>query len=142
MPIQTRKATDRDADAIAALLGQLGYPTSPEDAVRRMARLARDPGSRALVAELDGKVVGVATLYIRHLLTVDAPLARLASMVVDETVRSQGVGELLVLAVEAIAREAGCDRMEITSNAKRTRAHAFYLRLGYEERPKRFIKPL
>jgi N-acetylglutamate synthase-like GNAT family acetyltransferase len=142
VPVHTREATDRDAGAIAALLGQLGYPSSREDVVRRMTRMAAEPGGHALVAELDGAVVGLATVYIRHLITLDAPLARLASMVVDETVRSQGVGEQLVRAAEAIARAAGCDRMEVTSNAKRTRAHAFYFRLGYEERPKRFIKPL
>ena len=142
MPIQTRDATDRDAEAIAALLGQLGYPTTPQDVIRRMSRTASELGQRVLVAELDGEVVGVASLYVRHLLTLDAPLARLASMVVGEGRRSQGIGERLVLAAEAIAREAGCDRMEVTSNEKRTRAHAFYRRLGYEERPKRFIKPL
>lgn len=142
MPIQTREATERDAEAIAALLGQLGYPSSPEDVVRRMTRMASEPGGRALVAELDGRVVGLATLYIRHLITLDAPLARLASMVIAEPQRSQGIGELLVRAAEAAAREAGCDRMEVTSNEKRARAHAFYRRLGYEERPKRFVKPL
>ncbi len=33
-------------------------------------------------------------------------------------------------------------QIEVTSAAHRARAHSFYERLGYEERPKRFIKRL
>lgn len=104
--------------------------------------MAGEPGHTILVAELAGTVVGVATVFVRHLLSVDAPLGRISSLVVADAKRSQGVGNRLVMAAEAIAREAGCDRIEVTSAERRTRAHAFYRRLGYEERPHRFIKHL
>ena len=127
---------------MANLLGQLGYPSTGEAVIARLARLADETGNHVLVAELDDHVVGLATVYIRHLLTTDAPLARIASMVVDDAQRSRGVGNQLILAAEVIAREAGCDRVEVTSAERRTRAHAFYRRLGYEDRPHRFVKKL
>ena len=39
-------------------------------------------------------------------------------------------------------RAAGCGLVEVTSNAKRLRAHAFYERLGYERTSHRFAKQL
>jgi GNAT superfamily N-acetyltransferase len=141
-PIQIRPFASGDADAVAKLLVQLGYPSMPGDVTARIERMASEVGHQILVAEIAGSVVGVVTVYVRHLLSVDAPLGRIAAMVVDDARRSQGVGSKLVQAAEAIARDAGCNRMEVTSAERRTRAHAFYRRLGYEVRPLRFIKHL
>jgi GNAT superfamily N-acetyltransferase len=137
-----RRATTADATRVAELLSQLGYPTTPEQALARLDRLATEPGQTVLVAEVDGAVVGLATVFIRHLINADAPLARIASMIVDDAWRSRGIGAELVAAAEAIARDAGCERVEVTSAEDRTRAHAFYRRLGYSERPRRFVKHL
>jgi hypothetical protein len=43
---------------------------------------------------------------------------------------------------EQLARERGCDRMEVHCHSRRVRAHAFYGRQGYEESPKYLIKKL
>ena len=140
--MEIRAAQQPDAAQIAKLLGQLGYAATAEQVVARMARMAAEPGQHVLVAEVDGKVVGLTTLHIRHVISYDAPFARIASVVVDDGVRSQGIGGRLIDAVEAIARQAGCERIEVTSGAHRTRAHEFYLRRGYAEFPRRFIKTL
>lgn len=142
MTIQIRNAASGDADAVAKLLVQLGYPSTPADVTARLDRLTSEGGHQVLVAEIDGTVVGVVTVFVRHLLSLDAPLGRIAAMVVDDARRSQGIGGKLVEAAEAIARAAGCDRIEVTSAERRTRAHDFYRRLGYEDRPVRFIKRL
>lgn len=137
-----RRFKDEDVDAVAALLSQLGYPTTPEQLIARLPRMTSEPGYHILVADVDGCVVGLTTVFIRHLINADAPLARIASMIVDEAWRSRGIGGELVAAAEAIARDAGCERIEVTSAEERTRAHEFYRRLGYNERPRRFIKYL
>ena len=142
MTIQIRNVSSGDADAVAKLLVQLGYPSTPADVTARLERMASEGGHQVLVAEIDGAVVGVVTVFVRHLLSLDAPLGRIAAMVVDDARRSQGIGQRLVEAAEAIARGAGCDRIEVTSAERRTRAHEFYRRLGYEDRPVRFIKRL
>ena len=48
----------------------------------------------------------------------------------------------MIEAVESVFRDWGCGRVEITSGATRETAHRFYVRAGYSEQPKRFIKLL
>ena len=140
--MEIRAAHTTDAPRIADLLGQLGYPSTAQQVENRVANMATESGQHILVAELGGDVVGLATVHIRHVISSDAPIARIASVVVTDSVRSQGIGGRLIEAVEQIAREAGCERIEVTSATRRTRAHEFYLRRGYAEFPRRFIKML
>ena len=137
-----REARDSDAVAIASLLGELGFPTDAAAVPRRLERMCAEGGQWALVAERDGQVLGTATVMVRHMLSRDAPSGRVTTVVVSEAARSQGIGGALLARAEEICREAGCGALEVTSAAQRTRAHEFYLRLGFEDRPKRFIKQL
>jgi GNAT superfamily N-acetyltransferase len=52
-------------------------------------------------------------------------------MVVDEAHRGQRIGEDLVRHAESLARAAGCYKLTLTSNKRRTDAHRFYERLGF-----------
>ena len=106
----------------------------------RLARLNEGGSARALVATQDGDVVGLATIHLRHALNHAAPLAQLSLLVVDERVRSQGVGRVLVAAAEAWARERGCHRMIVTTALNRSDAHAFYERIGYAHTGRRYGK--
>jgi GNAT superfamily N-acetyltransferase len=63
-------------------------------------------------------------------------------LVVAESERGGGVGTLLVAAAEERLRALGCGLIEVTSNMKRMRAHAFYERLGFERTSYRFGKTL
>lgn len=137
-----REARDEDADAIALLLGELGYPTTADAVPPRLANMRRDGGQWTLIAEADGTVVGMATIVIRHVINRDEPFGRLASVVVKDEWRSHGIGAALLARTEEICRAAGCSAIEVTSADRRTRAHDFYRRLGFEERPRRFIKQL
>lgn len=142
MDVTIREARDSDAEAIASLLGELGYPTDATAVPRRLERMRAEGGQWALVAERDGKVVGTATVMVRHTISRDAASGRVTTVVVSEAARSQGIGSALLARAEEICREAGCSALEVTSAEHRTRAHEFYLRLGFEERRKRFIKLL
>lgn len=137
-----RLAAAGDSEAVAELLAQLGYPARPTQVTARLARMLAEPGQSALVATEQGRVVGLATVIVRHVLVDDAPFARLAALVVAEGERGRGVGRALVAAAEQIARTAGCSLMEVTSGDHRPAAHAFYRALGFEERPRRFLKRL
>src|SRR4051812_43999360 len=124
-----REATDTDAEAIASLLGELGYPTDSRRVPERLARMRAEAGQTTLVAELEGSVVGMATIIVRHVISGDAPFGRLASVAVLDDWRGRGIGSALVARVEEICRAAGCEVMEVTSAMHRERAHDFYRRL-------------
>jgi GNAT superfamily N-acetyltransferase len=124
------------------MLTQLGYPTEASAVPGRLARMRVETGQHILVAEIDGQVVGTATVIVRHLITRESPLGRLASVVVLDGRRSQGIGGALVDEAERICRDAGCGVIEVTSAGYRDRAHEFYRRRGYVAKPERFIKEL
>jgi GNAT superfamily N-acetyltransferase len=136
-----RDAAPDDAAAIAALLGQLGYPTDTAAVTARLERL-RIVGDRVVVADVDGTVAGLAHLQVSPAIEHERPVAKLAALVVDESRRGQGVGRELVDAVEAEARVRGCTLLYLTTAARRADAHEFYRRVGLEETGKRFAKTL
>jgi GNAT superfamily N-acetyltransferase len=97
-------------------------------------------GGGVYVAEMDGAVVGFAALQVVPLLERERPLCRLTALVVDEEARRSGLGRALLERVEDEARRLGCERLEVTSSARREDTRAFYGRLGFEEPPRRFLK--
>jgi GNAT superfamily N-acetyltransferase len=121
-----------DADALAALFGELGYPVEPELAWARVERLAREVRATALVAEDARAPVGLASCVVG----VRAPgyvaddVAEITVLVVAERARRRGVGRALVEAVAAWARGRGCWRLTVAPGG-REEARAFYERLGF-----------
>jgi N-acetylglutamate synthase-like GNAT family acetyltransferase len=137
-----RDARAEDAEALAELIGQLGYPTTAEAVARRVAQLQASDADRVVVAELDGEIVGLASLHVSLSVEYDEPAAKLSAIVVDESHRRRRIGEALVAAMEAEARERGCCLIFLTTASRRADAHDFYRRLGFEETGFRFAKPL
>jgi N-acetylglutamate synthase-like GNAT family acetyltransferase len=136
--VNVRPAAAGDAAAIATLLEQLGYPASVELVRARLDRL----DAEALVAEDAGAVVGLAAVQIMHVLEHDAPVGRLTALVVREDARRRGVARALLSAVETRARDAGCERLHVTSAERRADAHEAYLALGFARTGLRFGKAL
>lgn len=136
-----RAPRDDDADAIAPLLGQLGYPSTPQQVRTRLQALRGDePSSVMWVAELDGVVVGVATARQFPGIHLSEPVAWLTVLVVDERVRGRGVGRRLVTEAEQWARASGAKRLSLTSAVHRKEAHQFYINLGYQQTGVRLAK--
>lgn len=88
-------------------------------------------GCNVYVAEIDGQVVGTFVLYILPNMTRHGrPAAMLENIVVDEANRGQGIGRVMLEHARDLAQAAGCYKLSLTSNAKRTAAHDFYRRCG------------
>ena len=96
-----------------------------------LEEISNTPGCAVLVAEADGEVVGTCQLIVfRHLQARGGRCAEIESMHVHPDHRGRGIGtQLLASAVEA-ARQAGCYRIQLTSNRQRPDAHRFYEREG------------
>ena len=76
-------------------------------------------------------IIGWAHVSVTPLLEVDRR-AELNGLIVDERVRSRGVGALLLAAAEKWAKTMRCVGVSVRSNVLRERAHEFYTRQGYE----------
>jgi GNAT superfamily N-acetyltransferase len=130
-PISIRPARREDAAALASLSGQLGYAASPQEIESRLARILSDRDHLVLIAESAGQPVG----WIHGAIVEAMESGRsveIMGLVVEEQRRGAGVGRALLAHVEAWAREKGETKVTLRSNVIRTRAHAFYQRLGYE----------
>jgi GNAT superfamily N-acetyltransferase len=128
--IEIREMRDADVAEGAALAGQLGYPSEELDFARRFRGLSGSPDQGLFVAELEGRVVGMAQVYLHRTLCTEAR-AEVTGVVVEETSRGQGIGRLLIARAEEWARDRGVELVKLSSNIERSRAHEFYARLGY-----------
>jgi GNAT superfamily N-acetyltransferase len=143
MDVEIRDAVDTDAEALAPLMEQLTHkPATPEQIGTRLRRLATTGVDRVLVAEVEGRVVGVAGVTYAWLFHADAPTARLMSIVVDDSWRGKGIGRRLVEASIEQARAWSCDRLELTSRLERAEAHSFYESVGFTHVSKKFQMPV
>jgi ribosomal protein S18 acetylase RimI-like enzyme len=133
-----RDARPKDVETLVTLIGTLGYEvTAPE--LRKRSALLKKAGHHILVADQSG-VIGLLTTSVTQVIHRPRPVGRISMMVVAEAARGHGVGAALVAEAEARLAAAGCGLVEVTSNTKRLRAHAFYERLGYERTSYRFAK--
>ena len=149
MNVIVREAEASDLTASVPLLAQL----DPDDPRREDTALADvyhaayarmiDAGTKILVVESEGSIVGTLALYILpNISHRGSPFALVENVVVDESHRGKGYGKLLMDHAEKMASEAGCYKIVLTSNAQRTDAHRFYDSLGYQRSHQGFRKNL
>jgi GNAT superfamily N-acetyltransferase len=136
--LDIRPARRSDLPALIALLQQLSLDDPREDPAALSSYEAAfhdiESGGRqtVLVAEDYGVVVGTASfIVIPNLSHVGRPYAVVEDVVVDASRRSRGIGEALMLRTVELAKAAGCYKLVLTSNRRRTDAHRFYERLGF-----------
>lgn len=137
-----REGTVTDAHILAQLLGDLDYPNTPEAIAERVAKMAANPDSRLLVAEVEGKAVGFISLHFIAQIALAGEFCRISYLCVSDQCRGGGIGQKLLDEAEKLAATRGCDRMEVHSHTRRVRAHQFYARAQYEESPKYLLKKL
>ncbi len=95
-----------------------------------------------LLADVDGEACGLISLYTLYSLAHGAELARITALVVAPEHCRHGIGRLLLREVELLSRRHRVHRIEVTSNAQREGAHAFYRGCGYACGSLRFVKML
>ena len=130
--VPIRLAQPNDAEQMARLCTQLGYPATEGQIQQRLAHLLVENDHALYVAQRPGgPLLGWVHVY-RCLLVHTDPEAQIGGLVVDEAVRRSGAGHRLMQAAEQWAREHKCWAMYLRSNSIRKEAHRFYERIGYE----------
>jgi GNAT superfamily N-acetyltransferase len=139
--LKIRDAKPSDAPRLVKLIHELGHEID-EKRVRKNLAALKKTGETPLVATLDKQVVGMCGVGRRVVIHRPAPLGRITALVVTRDAQDHGIGRMLVEAAENWMRKEGCQLVEVTSNDRRTAAHAFYRHLGYERSSIRFFKKL
>ena len=136
-----REARRDDASALLKLISELGFGVDLAGVAERITRLATS-GEPVLVADHNGAAVGMLNWHVMHTIHRAQPIGRIVALVVAEHRRGHGIGRMLVEHAERRMTEAGCQKIEVTSNLRLTDAHRFYERLGLERSSYRFAKDL
>jgi GNAT superfamily N-acetyltransferase len=145
-PLATRAAVREagagDIQAVAAavesLLVELGGRKPEREELEGEVRAALDDpaGNSILLAEGDGRVVGVLSASWQRAIHVPGAYATIQDLWVDADWRSRGVGAELVEAIASQARSRGVSRLEVglprETFAAIASTQSFYERSGFE----------
>ena len=119
------------SDALGAKREAFASPL-PESYYVAFEAIDRDANNELVVAELEGRVIGVLQItFIPYLTYQGGWRALIEGVRVDSEVRSRGVGrELFEWAIDR-ARKRNCHMVQLTSDKARPDAIRFYESLGF-----------
>jgi ribosomal protein S18 acetylase RimI-like enzyme len=132
LSFRIRLAEPSDAAAIVRLIRELAEslteqsPITPDYAQIYLSY----PDRGILLAEVAGEVIGLLSYSTRPDLYHAGPTALIEELVVRMDSQSQGVGSLLLQAVEDHLFEAGCVEISVSVMPDNLRAIQFYRRHG------------
>jgi len=128
------EATQELGEVLQRLIPQLGAHKVPPT-LEELNALIRSESSRLLVArdpDENGPIVGILCLTVYRVPTGLRSI--IEDVIVDESVRRRGIGEMLMRRAIELAREAGADGVSLTSNPQREAANHLYQSMGFELR--------
>ena len=113
------------------MAGELGYPTTAEELLGRLAAL--HPTDAAVIVATDEEDAPTGWCHVELRRTLVEPLSALIlGLVIGDGYRSEGIGAELLAAAEGWARARGCRQLVVATRITRERAHRFYVREGYD----------
>jgi len=131
------KVTGEVVGAFGRLLPQLSGSAPPLGSAELEA-IVNCPANTVLLARSAGAIIGTLTLVM-----FPAPTglrAWIEDVVVDESARGKGTGEMLTREALRMAREAGARTVDLTSRPARAAAGRLYERLGFSIRDSRVYR--
>lgn len=129
--LSIRPAEPADAEAIAALFTDEGFPAGPSDIVTRLTRFS-SAHSQVLVAEHDGAMLGFIAFHAMPRFEHDDRIVRVLALVVDPGARERGVGRALLSEAEQAGAGLGAAFIEVTAGHHRPEARRLYEACGYD----------
>ena len=132
-------ATVSDTPALSALLSILFTQEAefqPDTAAqqRGLNAILSDPAvGEILVARQNGQIVGMVNVLYSISTALGARVALLEDMVVAPAMRGSGLGSQLLAAAIKHAKQRGCLRITLLTDADNYAAQAFYQKQGFEK---------
>lgn len=137
--VTLRPATAADADAIASLFTDEGYPSGPSDIIERLERF-HSAHSRVVIAEHDDAVIGFIAVHAMPRFEHDDRILRILALVVDAGARERGVGRTLIAEAERIGSELEAAFVEITAGHHRPEARHLYESVGFDSNVTAYLR--
>ena len=132
--IQVDTAKNADIEAILDLQTQIYRVDSLASNSREtLEKQLENPACSVLVARLDDKIIGTATIYFIDVAAHGQPYAFLEGLVIHEDHRGNGHGTAFFKECTKIAKTKNCYKMIFTSGTDREDAHKFYEKLGFKK---------
>lgn len=137
MNIQIRQAIKKDLPQILNLYAEVldkGEVLSLEQAETLFSKMATYPNYKVYVAETESTIIGTfALLIMDNLAHLGTPSAVVEDVVVADNYQGKGIGKTMMIFAMKKCKEVGCYKLVLSSNLKRTEAHAFYESLAFEK---------
>lgn len=122
-----------DLEQVTDLAEQLGYPNVLQDIKRRYEVINKHSNYALFVArDENAKVLGWVQVNAEPCSILTEDKAEVVALIVDQGSRNRGIGAALLKQAERWAKSKELKLMRIRSNLKRTDAHRFYQKNGYE----------
>jgi GNAT superfamily N-acetyltransferase len=135
--INVRPAGAADVDQLCQLLALLftqeaDFSPDVERQARGLTLILDQPRVGRIYCACDGDtVVGMVSILFTVSTAEGGPVAWLEDMVVRPSHRNQGIGEALLQKAVAGARDSGCTRITLLTDAVNRSAMRFYERAGF-----------
>jgi GNAT superfamily N-acetyltransferase len=126
-----RPMVEADADVVAELATELGYPNEIE-AIRRRIRPIGEADLLLVVADASDRPVGFIQAHRVCIIELGFRV-EILGLVVSSTARRKGIARTLIGEVELWAKKIGAEAVSVRSNTKRAEAHFFYPAMGYKQ---------
>jgi PhnO protein len=138
--VEIRKATLADEEDIAILIRELGQAigligdVNPVAWYSTLRKMIASPEWTFLIAEDDGKKVGLLVLLVLPSLYWGGNYGAITELIVTESYQGKGIGKMLVEEAKRIARSQGCEQLDVSVEVQNESAIGFYEKLGFEKK--------
>ncbi len=134
--IEICKAEPTNALCIQRLLLQLGYDSNELELKSALSQ--QDQHSEVFIAKSGAQVIALMSLIYFYYFPLQKPLCRITAIVVDENIRNNGVGKMLIDFALSQAKENACAQLEVTTSLARKATQAYYERIGFKKASYRY----
>jgi GNAT superfamily N-acetyltransferase len=137
MNINIKEATLKDLSSILNLYSTVldnGNILTNEQSEILFKKMQTYPNYKVYIAENEEEIVGTfALLIMDNLAHQGTPSGVVEDVAVLNDLQGKGIGKLMMEFAMEKCKEAGCYKLVLSSNVKRTEAHAFYESLDFEK---------
>ena len=122
---------ETDAEVVAALAAELGYPSETE-AIGVRIRAIGESDLLLVAVDAGDKAIGFIQAHRVWIIEVGFRV-EILGLVVSSSARRSGIARRLIEEAETWAKNIGADAISVRSNTKRIEANLFYPALGYKK---------